>query len=285
MTSSQFPFHQAALVGQYDIFEELVKAGFNINELDENGLSPLPWAATGKSLEAVKELVRLGASPNTKASDQLLPMHHAAQNQNVAIMELLFELGTDVWMDGGIVMDELEELAKQCDNIEMTQFCKLRRAEKATGRKMTAPSLASLNDPLREKEQAAMLRVMAKQGGAGSAPTPSPSAVVAPSALPPFPSGQRYPVLIRTNLAMLKQQPLLQWTQADVLAFFDELHLSMSYAQVVSSKQLTGKKLAEIHTVEDWRAVGVLKYGDIRKLLKGTSQPPFDGSKKEYLIT
>lgn len=53
---SQFPLHQAALVGQHDVFEELVAHNFPINERDDMGWTALHWAATGQSIE-----VRAGA--------------------------------------------------------------------------------------------------------------------------------------------------------------------------------------------------------------------------------
>ena len=37
-SSFQFPLHQAALVGQFDVFEELIRLGFDINEHDESGV-------------------------------------------------------------------------------------------------------------------------------------------------------------------------------------------------------------------------------------------------------
>jgi len=284
MTSPQFPFHQAALVGQFDIFGELVKAGYSITELDDNGLSPLHWAATGKSLEAVKELVGLGANPNQKAADQLLAIHNAAQNQNIAVMQLLLELGTDIWMDGGIVVDELEELANQYDNIEMKTWVKLRRAEKQTGRKFTSDQAqAPLNDPLKDKEAAAMARIIARNQQAANAAVVAAAANPAQAAALAAMPGHTLPVIIRTNLAVLKRSPYMQWGPSEVLAFFEETRLSENYAALINGKQLTGRVLGGMHTVADWQALGIVKYGDIRKLLKATTQAPFDGTKKEYL--
>lgn len=106
------------------------------------------------------------------------------------------------------------------------------------------------------------------------------------------------PVLIRTNLAVLKKLPLLQWTQQDVrsppsppshhskvIMWFGELRLSSNYSTLINERQVTGKVVNMMHSIQDWQLLGIHKYGDIRKLLKATSQPPFDGSKKEYVTS
>jgi len=95
--------------------------------------------------------------------------------------------------------------------------------------------------------------------------------------------GPTVPVIIRSNLAMLKKAPYTQWGTHEVLAFFEEACLSENYTGLVNAKQITGRMVGNMHTVSDWQAVGIVKYGDIRKLLKATSQPPFDGTKKDYL--
>ena len=64
--------------------------------------------------------------------------------------------------------------------------------------------------------------------------------------------------------------------------WFAELGLSDTYAELVRAKQLTGRRLAQFHSLDDWRQIGIWKVGDVRKLLKATAQPPFDGSLPGY---
>jgi hypothetical protein len=246
----------------------------------------------------VKALLSLRADPNAKASDQLLAIHQACQNQNLAIMDILFKAGCDLWTEGGIVIEELEELAKQFHNTEIQVWVETRKYERANGLQG-----GTSNDPMKEKELAAISRLQERkereprlQAGliSQSQLKQEQQAVVnarlAGANMSPNVSDNYYAwkskggptVLPRTALEILRKANFMEWSSEDVILWFAEIHLSDSYAELVRTKQLNGKRLSLFHSVEDWRQIGIWKLGDCRKLLKATGQSPFDGSHAEY---
>lgn len=51
-----------------------------------------------------------------------------------------------------------------------------------------------------------------------------------------------------------------------VILWFGEIRLSDTYADLVRTKALTGKRLELFHTVDDWRHIGIWKLGDCARL-------------------
>jgi ankyrin repeat protein len=70
------PLHFAAQAGGRDVAEILIESGANISAKDENGNTPL-WVATMNSyngLELINLLLKNGADPNEKNIQDISPM-------------------------------------------------------------------------------------------------------------------------------------------------------------------------------------------------------------------
>jgi len=83
------------------------------------------------------------------------------------------------------------------------------------------------------------------------------------------------PIVETTNFS-LKQKQVPYWTVEDVINWSTELRLSLNYSDTFRSARVDGAKLASLQTSDHWRDIGVTRFGDIRKLLKGIHAPPFD---------
>eukprot|EP00930_Biecheleria_cincta_P096426 TRINITY_DN88283_c0_g1_i1.p1 TRINITY_DN88283_c0_g1~~TRINITY_DN88283_c0_g1_i1.p1 ORF type:complete len:642 (+),score=119.94 TRINITY_DN88283_c0_g1_i1:54-1979(+) len=89
--------HEAALQGNIEILERLVRAGFDINAGDTRHISPLLYAVAGGHLDAVKILLRLGADFTKKDGHGNTVFHYAAGYGHMCILEELLEVSRDVW--------------------------------------------------------------------------------------------------------------------------------------------------------------------------------------------
>eukprot|EP01125_Pyxidicula_operculata_P010073 TRINITY_DN3315_c0_g1_i3.p1 TRINITY_DN3315_c0_g1~~TRINITY_DN3315_c0_g1_i3.p1 ORF type:complete len:213 (+),score=46.33 TRINITY_DN3315_c0_g1_i3:5-643(+) len=165
MTSPAYPLHQASLIGAAFDLEGLVKSGHNVNGLDDNGWAPMHWAATGNDLDTIKELVRLGGNVNLKNKEQWIPIHYACQNGRIEILNYLIEQGTDLAMDGGIIMVELEELAADDTTKRWVQYIKTNWGKKKTGQGSTQSS------GLSDRERRAQERLKQLQSAENPKPT------------------------------------------------------------------------------------------------------------------
>eukprot|EP01128_Nolandella_sp_AFSM9_P002346 TRINITY_DN12712_c0_g1_i2.p1 TRINITY_DN12712_c0_g1~~TRINITY_DN12712_c0_g1_i2.p1 ORF type:complete len:246 (+),score=63.81 TRINITY_DN12712_c0_g1_i2:106-843(+) len=230
------------------------------------------------------EIVR--ADPNIKAADQLLPIHQAAQNQQVDVMNALLAAGTDVWLDGGLVLDELEELANQYLNMEMQYWVKaIRTSRNGTGGAASSNTVYGLDKEktLKEKERLALLRLQEKKekearNKAGITKPMANLALDVDQSQFDFSGKDQWPgppVVPLTRYQTLAVKNPQQWTIDDVALWFSELRLSDNYMMVVRNNNLVGERLMRLHTVNDWKTIGIWKYGDVRKILKATCQPPF----------
>ena len=70
-------FH-AAKTGNIDRVRELIAAGANVNQQDNNGLTPLHWAAENGHQAVVQALIAAGADINQQDNDGWTPLLHAA---------------------------------------------------------------------------------------------------------------------------------------------------------------------------------------------------------------
>jgi hypothetical protein len=77
-----------------EVLIALVSAGGDVKAKDENGSTPLLWAAqTGCSIEAVQALLKAGANPNAKAKGGATPLMLAEALNHPEIAELLRKAG------------------------------------------------------------------------------------------------------------------------------------------------------------------------------------------------
>lgn len=77
--------------------ESLIKKGYSVHAKDNNGQTPLHYAAQGDSKEIIKTLVKHKANINEEALDGSTPLHLAALwNQDEEIIKTLIDCGADV---------------------------------------------------------------------------------------------------------------------------------------------------------------------------------------------
>jgi hypothetical protein len=73
----------------------LLEHGADPNIKNENGRTPLHWAAREDHVEVARLLLEHGADPNIQDKDGLTPLHVAAFYGHVEVVELLLEHGAD----------------------------------------------------------------------------------------------------------------------------------------------------------------------------------------------
>ena len=86
---------KAAANGYQRVMKLLVNAGADPNTRDENGKTPLDWAAEMEHQEAVKLLVEMGADPNARNEYGYTPLHWAARNGHQKAVKFLVDAGAD----------------------------------------------------------------------------------------------------------------------------------------------------------------------------------------------
>ncbi|MDE0331905.1 MAG: ankyrin repeat domain-containing protein [Nitrospinae bacterium] len=74
----------------------LIQRGGGVNGRDEDGYTPLHWAARNKNPELAKMLLKRGADVNAKGKQGGTPLHLAAVNENPEVAKLLLDHGADV---------------------------------------------------------------------------------------------------------------------------------------------------------------------------------------------
>jgi len=89
--------HQAVVRGDLEAVKTLIeKEPACIHSKDQEGNTPLYYAAGGSSQEIVKLLIQKGAHINDANLEGVIPMHVAAYAGRVPIAELLIEAGADI---------------------------------------------------------------------------------------------------------------------------------------------------------------------------------------------
>jgi len=90
------PLAWAALRGNREIAALLLKAGANPNLTNEQGIGPLYLAMTNGSTEVVRLLLENRADPNLARADGETPLMTAARLGQVDVMQMLLEHGAEV---------------------------------------------------------------------------------------------------------------------------------------------------------------------------------------------
>ena len=94
-----YPVHSAVLESNTDQLNFLIASNADLNELDEQGQSPLHWAVFRGDIEAVETLLGAGANPNVFATDGVTPKWRAVDFGLDEIEELLSKFGGKVLTD------------------------------------------------------------------------------------------------------------------------------------------------------------------------------------------
>jgi ankyrin repeat protein len=85
------------LAGNPAVVREIVLAGGDIKARDENGKTPLHWAAVNKYPLIAAELIKRGAEINARDKNGRTPLHIAAnRSENPEVILLLVKRGADI---------------------------------------------------------------------------------------------------------------------------------------------------------------------------------------------
>ena len=84
------------LHGDYDFAKALITKGADVNAKDENGITPLIFAAGEGHTEIVKELIAKGADVNVKDEKGFSPLMHAAFRGRTETVKELIAKGADI---------------------------------------------------------------------------------------------------------------------------------------------------------------------------------------------
>lgn len=107
--------HYAAMTGNLERVQMLVKIGMNVNEKDIDNESVLYFAAGSGNLEMVKYLIEKGAFANNSV------LHAAAESGNLEMVKWLVEKGLDIKAKNNRKRTVLHNAA-QSGNLEMVKF-------------------------------------------------------------------------------------------------------------------------------------------------------------------
>jgi len=87
------PLHYAATLGSDSIVDFLIKSGVDVNSVDLLGKTPLHYAATQNNPMVVLELINFGASLNAHDNDGNTPLDVAKAQNNEYVVKLLTRAG------------------------------------------------------------------------------------------------------------------------------------------------------------------------------------------------
>jgi len=90
------PLHFAAEINSADAIKALVATGADPKLIDRIGLTPIHSAADNNSRDAIEALVAAGVDPNLKDIAGLTPLHSAADNNSRDAIEALVAAGADL---------------------------------------------------------------------------------------------------------------------------------------------------------------------------------------------
>jgi len=88
--------HQQVLKSDTDGIKTAILDGSDLNELDDQGHTPLHWAVMRGDIDTVKQLLEAGSNPNTLSSDGITPKWSAVDFGLFEIEQLLDSYGGKV---------------------------------------------------------------------------------------------------------------------------------------------------------------------------------------------
>ena len=93
---SDFDIVRAVQYGAHERVLELIEAGYDINQPDNDTVYLLHWAAINNRREVIKLLIEKGANVNVVGGDlQSTPLHWAVRQGHLAATVLLMKNGAD----------------------------------------------------------------------------------------------------------------------------------------------------------------------------------------------
>ena len=100
-TIGKYELHNAVKRSDNERVQLLISHGFNLDELDELGNSPLHWAVMGGYYDIVKLLLEAKANPNVISDDGFTPTWSAEDFYLAEIADLLRSYGGKVKTGSG----------------------------------------------------------------------------------------------------------------------------------------------------------------------------------------
>jgi ankyrin repeat protein len=104
-----------------EICEALIKAGYNVNAVDDFGHTPLFTAITHGNYEVCGVLLNLGADVNHQDRNLNTPMHKAIAENNLDIMKLLIRFEANINQYNKYMETPLK-LAAQEERLELCRY-------------------------------------------------------------------------------------------------------------------------------------------------------------------
>jgi ankyrin repeat protein len=89
-------FHEATETGDIEALHTLIKAGANINSVDDNEHTSLYIASSKGYKDIVSMLLAIGANINCKSKDGYTPLDIASEKGHEAIVSMLLQYGANV---------------------------------------------------------------------------------------------------------------------------------------------------------------------------------------------
>jgi len=111
--------HGAALMGDTQSMEKLIKAKVDLNQKDEYGSTGLSIAATFNKPEIAKMLVEAGADLSIQSADGSTALHTAAFFGRTEIVEILLAKGIDTKVRNNFGITAQESIQAPFANVKM----------------------------------------------------------------------------------------------------------------------------------------------------------------------
>ncbi|CAF0778259.1 unnamed protein product [Brachionus calyciflorus] len=117
------PLLNASALGRHNAVVELIKNGANVNKKGPFGFTPLHAAAQGGHREVVIELLKNGADINSQNEDRDSPMHLALRSLQIEIVYMLLRNGGSSKIEGFMKKDCVQ-LAREYGLMDLARTLK-----------------------------------------------------------------------------------------------------------------------------------------------------------------
>ena len=94
------PLQFLAYCGRTELIERLINLEYDVNQPDNDGVSPIHYAVTGGSERTVQMLIEAGADAENVVGLGFTPLMSAAEHNHSEIAKLLIEKGVDISFAG-----------------------------------------------------------------------------------------------------------------------------------------------------------------------------------------
>ncbi|MEN4473129.1 ankyrin repeat domain-containing protein [Mycolicibacterium cosmeticum] len=114
------PLHQAAVRGTEGSLRDTINEGFDVNESDANGLTPLQMAAINKNYDAAKALLEAGARVDLQDKWATTSPWRAVfgKDGTLPLVELLLHFGADPTIENESGNSPLAQRLQKSDYLE-----------------------------------------------------------------------------------------------------------------------------------------------------------------------